>query len=356
MSNHSSSLEGVDKTFIDDSSGPARRKAAMTSQEIDFITNNDDQDETVLLIHGACASGSDWSLVVPYLSSYHLLIPSLFTTSSLNVVRQTRRNSGMKSTAVRRWDSCFVDHLADLVRRHAKNGRAHIVGLSFGGCLAVKLAAIHLDLCGSLFVSGLPILFAPAFYPLVKPIGTGVVWLSHVVVKVIGGKNVNKFLEGEVDTDPGAWDGKGGGATVEMNGILTETVIYRGQGEYYAERIRRPAQRQDQSAPGTDFTVRLIAASRRSRWTPTSDSPEWATEVAKIMVGDRKGPSDPAKSDPVDGVDIKVYEAKRMFHPWSRQDPEMFAQCILATILGTDLPAQGLDEVWTHSSMKEQAR
>lgn len=320
-----------------------------TSRSIDFITENDDQQETVILIHGACASGSDWSLVAPYLSSYHLLIPSLFTKPSLAIVRATRHKSTTGSSTVRRWDSCYVSHLADLIKLHAKNGRAHVVGLSFGGCLAVKLTALHIDLCMSLFVSGVPTLVAPPLYSVVKPFGTGIVWLSHVVVKVIGGKNVNKFLEGEVDTDPGAWDGRGGGATFEMNSILTETIIYRGHGEFYAEGVRPSAQTTARSPPAADLNIRFVAASRKSRWTPVSDSPEWATEVGKIMIGEKRGACDPEKGDAVDGIDIKVYEAKRMFHPWNRQDPELFAQCILATILGTEFPAQGVREVWSHS-------
>lgn len=320
---------------------------------IDFVTENDGRDETILLIHGAGASGSDWSLVVPYLSSHHLLIPSLFTSTSLDIVRSSRHASGpdqVASSVLRRWDSCYILHLAELVKTHAKHGRAHIVGLSFGGCLAVKMVAAYPELCLSLFVSGLPIMISPPLYSIVKPIGTGLMWTQHAIAKAVGADNVGKFLEGEVDTDPGAWDGKGGGSTIEMNGILTETVIYKGKGEYYVERMRRQAQSGKEGTEKTTFRVRLVAASRKSKWTPVADSPVWATEAGKIMIGERKGPTDPVKGELVEDVDCRVYEAKRMFHPWSRQDPELFAQCILATVVGTEFLTQGLQEVWTNSS------
>lgn len=321
------------------------------SPYIDFVIENSSRDETILLIHGACASGSDWSLVVPYLSSHHLLIPSLFTNSSLDVVRSSRRKPGPNQAAqsvLQRWDSCYIYHLAELVKTHARHGRAHIVGLSFGGCLAVKMTAMYPEICLSLFVSGLPLLVSPPLYSIVKPIGTGLMWAQHAVVRVVGSKNVERFLENEVDTGPGAWDGKGGGSTVEMNGILTETVIYKGIGEYYAERIRLDVQSGDGKPAKDTLRVRLVAASRKSKWTPISDSPEWATEAGKIMVGERKGPTDPSKGELVRDVDCRVYEAKQMFHPWSRQDPELFAQCILATVIGTDFPTQGLQEVWRY--------
>lgn len=54
---------------------------------LDFASHNDLAQTSIMLIHGASASGSDWSLVQPYLNSYHLLTPSLFTNSSLKLAR-----------------------------------------------------------------------------------------------------------------------------------------------------------------------------------------------------------------------------------------------------------------------------
>lgn len=48
----------------------------------------------------------------------------------------------------------FADALAPLIRAHAKGGRAHVVGLSMGGFVALELARRHPDLCRSVWVTG----------------------------------------------------------------------------------------------------------------------------------------------------------------------------------------------------------
>jgi len=45
-------------------------------------------------------------------------------------------------------------------------------------------------------------------------------------------------------------------------------------------------------------------------------------------------------------VDVKFFEAKRMFHPWNRQAPELFASCIITTFESLDFPTRWLQQVW----------
>lgn len=77
---------------------------------------------------------------------------------------------------------------------------------------------------------------------------------------------------------------------------------------------------------------------------PTTDSIPWAVEAGSKFAG-RPQDKDLADYEGSGRVDLKVFEAKQMFHPWNRQDPELFAKCIVATIEGFDFPAGEIREV-----------
>lgn len=85
--------------------------------------------ETVVLLHILFSCGHEWKEVIPKLSSYHLLVPDLPC------------HSGSRDVC-RREDFSFevcADHVADLIRTRAHDGRAHIVGISSGGFVALEL-------------------------------------------------------------------------------------------------------------------------------------------------------------------------------------------------------------------------
>ncbi|CZR61107.1 uncharacterized protein PAC_11003 [Phialocephala subalpina] len=118
----------------------------MTSPTLFFRTVNPNASRTLLLIHGAFSSHHEWDLVCRTLeqSSYHLLIPDLpghgrSTSSTIPF--------NLEDTAAL---------LADLVTKHAKNGKADIVGMSLGGYTAIFMAQKYPNIIGEagLFVSG----------------------------------------------------------------------------------------------------------------------------------------------------------------------------------------------------------
>jgi len=66
-----------------------------------------------------------------------------------------------------------VSYLADLIKTKAKNGKAHVVGLSAGAHIAVKLAAAYPSRVSSVLVSGL-VTYPSLVRPLtILPIYTG---------------------------------------------------------------------------------------------------------------------------------------------------------------------------------------
>lgn len=81
----------------------------------------------------------------PKLPEYHLLIPDLPCHSkSKNVCRRDKFSIEL-----------CAEHVAAMIRSHAQDGRAHVVGLSSGGgFVAMQLARKYPELLKSLFTSG----------------------------------------------------------------------------------------------------------------------------------------------------------------------------------------------------------
>ncbi|KAH6678521.1 Alpha/Beta hydrolase protein [Halenospora varia] len=119
-------------------------QALSTSSDLFFKSLNPEASKTILLLHAGFASHHEWDLVIPYLSSYHLLIPDL---PGHGIASSTNIPFDLSETATR---------LADLVTKHAKNGKANLVGLSLGGYTAIYTAQKYPDIVGEggLFVSG----------------------------------------------------------------------------------------------------------------------------------------------------------------------------------------------------------
>ncbi|KAF8867270.1 alpha/beta-hydrolase [Acephala macrosclerotiorum] len=111
-----------------------------------FRSVNPNASRTLLLIHGAFSSHHEWDLVCQTLeqSSYHLLIPDLpghgrSTSSTIPF--------SLEDTAAL---------LADLITKHAKDGKADVAGMSLGGYTAIAMAQKYPNIIGEagLFVSG----------------------------------------------------------------------------------------------------------------------------------------------------------------------------------------------------------
>lgn len=98
---------------------------------------------TILLLHGGSVAGWSWAPQVALLPERHLLTPDLPGFGE----RHGTPWPGLDGAA---------DDLAALVAARAAGGRAHVVGLSLGGIVGLRLAARHPVLVRSLLVSGVP--------------------------------------------------------------------------------------------------------------------------------------------------------------------------------------------------------
>lgn len=100
--------------------------------------------ETVVMIHILYSCHLEWKQVWPKLAEYHLLIPDMPCHSNSKGVCRREDFS---------IDIC-VDHIAAMIRKHAHDGRAHLVGLSTGGFVTMELMRRYPELVRTAFVAG----------------------------------------------------------------------------------------------------------------------------------------------------------------------------------------------------------
>ncbi|KAK5049007.1 hypothetical protein LTR84_005429 [Exophiala bonariae] len=119
------------------SSSPANSIATSLS----FTSWNDEKPITIVLLHGGFTCRLEFALVLPHLDDFHVLLPDLpLHSASRHIKPGTTENSAL--------------HVAQLIRSHAHDGKAHVVGVSMGGYIGQCLALDQPDVVLSLFVTG----------------------------------------------------------------------------------------------------------------------------------------------------------------------------------------------------------
>ena len=109
--------------------------------ELFHASLNADRKTTLVLLHGILGRHTEFAHVSPHLPDYHLLLPDMPAHS---------RSSHISEIAI----PSQADRIATLVKNHAHNSKAHIVGVSMGGFVATNLALRHPELVESVFVTG----------------------------------------------------------------------------------------------------------------------------------------------------------------------------------------------------------
>ncbi|RDW71650.1 alpha hydrolase-19 [Coleophoma crateriformis] len=145
-----------------------------------YTEHNPSGHATVLLIHGALTSGQNWDLVVPHLAgSYHLLVPDL--------------PGHGQSRNVKPFSAEYAARLLErLIRKHAHNGKAHVVGHSLGANVAIELITSYPQVVSDAFVSGFA-KYPPSRYTACFPYGF---WVENRLTKLIPRPVVGWVMDG----------------------------------------------------------------------------------------------------------------------------------------------------------------
>lgn len=248
-----------------------------------YSSFNPSAQKTILLIHGACCSGSNWDLVVPHLTTYHLLVPDL-----------PGHGHSKHITPFSVEYSSFL--LAQLIRKHAINGQAHIVGHSLGAHVAISLASLYPDVSNGVFISGFEI-YPPTTFSNLAPYA---VWLDHRVQKLIPRALISHLMDG---TD--IQRGGPGSCTIDLCRQIAPVMVTTIWPSPWPART-------------------LIVAAGKGGVIPSKDHLHDAVKLMEI--GRLKNAETIAVVHPV------------MRHPWNRQDPKLFADTARSWFEGRDIP------------------
>jgi pimeloyl-ACP methyl ester carboxylesterase len=103
---------------------------------------------TIVLVHGGMSCGhDDWKDAIPYLTNYHLLVPDLPGHGS---ARQPDVHPSISTFSL----DAAAATLSLLIRKKAKDGRAHIVAFSIGAHVAIHLVPLQPGLVLDVFLTG----------------------------------------------------------------------------------------------------------------------------------------------------------------------------------------------------------
>ncbi|EPS31467.1 hypothetical protein PDE_06422 [Penicillium oxalicum 114-2] len=258
--------------------------------ELAFISLNPTGSTTVVLIHGALVSGLYWDLVWRHLpSSYHLIIPDLPSHGESHAISPFSIDLSARM-------------IANLIRSHAINGAAHIIGHSLGAKIAITLAARESSLVSSVFVSGFEVFPRTALTPYLPYAAWTMTRLENCLPR--------SWLRWAMD-----------GADLPRIDPKTCTLdLYR--------QIISPEGTEcnnNHSQWPVPWPARtLIVAAGKGGFIPTSDHLHDAIRLMEI--GKELNPETIAYSHP------------QMRHPWNRQAPELFARTAVAWMERKEMP------------------
>lgn len=253
-----------------------------TPPELCFTTFNPAGTTTVVLIHGALVSALYWDLVIPHLpSSYHLLVPDL-------------PGHGRSRAITPFTVDISARHIANLIRAHAVNGVAHIIGHSLGAQIAIRLAGTEPSLVGSVFVSGFEMFPRTALTPYIPYAVWAVPRLEDCLPR--------SWIRWAMD-----------GADLPRNDPATLDLC---------RQLVSPESPTQWPAPWPART--LIIAAGKGGFIPSSDHPHDAVRL--MQIGRELNPETIAYTHP------------QMRHPWNRQAPQLFADTAEAWFERGEMP------------------
>ena len=105
-------------------------KLGDVSMEIYFKEAGNKTGETIVFIHGGGISGWMWNKQLEYFKDYHCIVPDL-----------PEHGNSMNAGEISIKES--VNLIADIIKKHANGGRAHVVGHSLGAKVVVELLSTY---------------------------------------------------------------------------------------------------------------------------------------------------------------------------------------------------------------------
>ncbi|KAK8131750.1 hypothetical protein PG984_008188 [Apiospora sp. TS-2023a] len=266
-------------------------------KDLFFVSLNPLAPVTVVMLHVIFSSHLEWVHIWPKLSEYHLMIPDL---------PQHSRSRHVKPFSF----ELAADLIADLIRTHAHDGKAHLVGMSTGGYIALEMIRRHPDVVQSAYVSGVSYLFnswqaLSGRYPKVMYLGLSAMLStpSGMLLKATGwATNLqNEELLREIR--------KNTTASLSTSGV--------GDTHRYCREDVVEAGRQNKR-------VAVVAGGKQ-------DHIEGVHEIGRLLRSMGSG-------GPGGGEDTRTFVVKNGIHVWNLQYPEVFAQSVRAWIEGYPMP------------------
>lgn len=135
---------GSDAASLHTMTSGSDSKTIAEDESMFFLEMNPLAPVSVVLLHVLFSCHLEWKHIWLKLPEYHLLIPDLPCHSN------SRRMCKKQDFTI----GLCADRVAQLIREHAHDGRAHIVGLSTGGYIAMDLIRRHPDVVRDAMILG----------------------------------------------------------------------------------------------------------------------------------------------------------------------------------------------------------
>ena len=269
--------------------------ASPSSSLLWHVSLSPEHPETVILLHGLNGSHYSWidtGVAAPLAQRYHLLIPDLPLHSNSSHCGPASLDN-------------TKNRLAELVRSAAHNGKAHVVGFSYGGYAALVFAQAHPELVHSLLLSG--------------------------VYDMVTGRGWQLYLAGP--------------ANFLVSHLVPTSIIRRverNMGLKLSENDRRESEKNCKNpnvgkAGWKDIKGLVLP--------PRGDTTKWQLASRTLLIAAAKPMHDPVeatielgKALAQDNPESKTAILPDRPHPWMYPEPELFAETVAAWVSKGKLP------------------
>ncbi|CAJ0550777.1 Ff.00g107070.m01.CDS01 [Fusarium sp. VM40] len=257
-----------------------------------FEERNEDQNESLIFLHGGGGSHIEWKLVAAQqsLASYHLILVDLPT------------HSGSRDIGPFALETA-ADEVFKVIRGHAHQGKAHVVGFSVGGFVALVLAPRHPDALLSTFATGAYPYRGLFKWVMERPT---VMWIASSIENIPGLTEWTLRKQG-IDYEEWLAESKRNKSPQRSKNLAKELSAFS------MEHVKAVA----------DSGVRTCVVSGGKM-----DQTDAVQEMGTIL---REGGR-------IKGVSNMAFVVREAYHPWHLQLPELFAAGVAAWVQGQELP------------------